>query len=212
MDIDEIIGLLPETVREVAKDRILSEIDQEKQRVITEYRKKDSEVLKYKNTLRDIGYDPETFASVEEFKTSIKTKTAAADTSNLTLKMLQEQLSDIKTQLVNETNLRVTSEEKVKTGSIKQLLVEQIGGKFYGDQYLIENIISSKQLDIIDNKVVANDGRPFEQFITDLFEQNKDNLKVEQKTGVAITVKPGAVAPLNKNTFSDKLKEQFKKK
>lgn len=212
MDIDEIVTLLPEEVREVAKDKILSAIEAEKQAGIAAYQKKDKETLKLKSVLKDLGYDHETYSSVEEFKTSIKTKTETADKSNLTLKMLQEQLSDIKTQLANETNLRVTSEEKVKTNTIKDALLTSIGGQFYGDNYLIENILNSKRLDLQEGKIVTKDGKDYDSFISEIFEQNKENQKVQTKEGVALTVKPGVTIPINKNSFGDKLKEKLRTK
>ena len=194
MDLEELLSVLPEEY----KDTVANLVNAEKQKGISEYKKKDSEVMKYKALVKDLGYDSEQYSNVDEFKQSTKTKLDTAEKSSLTLKMLNEQLTDLKSQLTNEVNSRVEKETKFKHEKIRNVLNQEIGNKLYGSKYLIDNIISSNQLDLNDDSIVSKDGKDLNTFITNILEENKDSLRVEQTKGPDLRINP------SKTELSDK--------
>jgi phosphoglucomutase len=186
MELEEIVNLIPEEQKEIVKETITKAIEAEKNKGIESYRKKDSEVLKYKSIVKELGYDPEKFDSVDKFKESIKQTVNLASDSELRYKVLEEKLNGITKQYEDEKNIRQAAEKKVKQETIKNKLSAELDD-IYGSQYIVENILLKDELDIVGEEIVTKDGKSFSDFVNTVLELNKDNRKVNTKDKINVS-------------------------
>ena len=64
MNLEELLGKIES---DELKEAIVSIVNEEKQKGISKYSKKDKEVLKYKSALKEVGYDTEKYSDIDAF-------------------------------------------------------------------------------------------------------------------------------------------------
>lgn len=173
MEFETILEQLPEELRETvqtfyqAKEQeYLSKIEEEKERGIQSYRKKDAETLKLKNQLR-----------------SLETGT---DENILREKTVAEQIKALQDQLDQERTTRSEAENKIKNKTIESELTKALGDKIYGAEDFIQLAVLRGDLKILDDQIVTSEGKPFSDYIATVLESKKGQLKVVQNPGVNI--------------------------
>jgi predicted RNase H-like nuclease (RuvC/YqgF family) len=183
MSLERLKELLATVESDELKQSVLKvysdDVDSEKQTGITKYNKKDSELLKLKQAVRDTGFDSEKHSTLKDYVESLKGVVDDKNNSDLKVNALETKLTDLTTQLETE---RTTA----KTNSIKAKLSQAIGSKFKGSELLINSLISDGKVDIQDGNYYFKDGdstKTFEDGVAGLEETYKDLLIVEQHSG-----------------------------
>jgi translation initiation factor 2 beta subunit (eIF-2beta)/eIF-5 len=177
----------------------------------TQYDKKQQQITKFQQTLNEIGYDPEKYKSVDEFKLSLKEKVNSANESDLKLKVLNEKISNLESLYNQEKETRSSVEKKAKNEFIKGKLTEVLSPKVFGASAIIENTLLKGELDIVDDVIVTKDGKSLDDFVTNVLDTHKDAIKVEQKSGSGVT--PTKNVPNNMSSddkFIEAIKAQMK--
>ena len=165
---------------------IITLVEEEKNRGIESYRKKDQEVLKYKNTLKELGWDSEKYQDVSEFVTTVKKKDEVVSKKDITISELNTKLIDLESKWTQERESAKQITEKSNRNKMLAELTGAIGDKLRGSKYIIDSYISNGRVAIVDDKVAFRDGETtidFNTGIQKVLEENKDLLIVNQKTG-----------------------------
>ena len=175
MEFESILEQLPEELRETVstfyqtrEQEYLVAIEAEKERGIQSYRKKDQETLKLKNQLR-----------------TLETETGT-DESILREKTVAEQIKALQDQLDQEIKRGSEAEKKIKNKTIESELTKALGDKIYGAEDFIQLAVLRGDLQILDDQIVTSEGKPFTDYITNILESKKGQLKVVQNPGVNI--------------------------
>jgi predicted transcriptional regulator with HTH domain len=196
-NIEDLVGQLPEGVQEEAKLFVSGLVEAEKNVGISKYSKKDGEVLKYKTVLKDLGYDADKFENVETFKESLIAQSTKAEAKEITLQELSDKFTnlaasheELNTKYTNEVSTRVGKEKELSDSNIKGMLEKAIGDSLYGANALIENVLLKGSLTETADGIVDSEGNNFDTFISNLLDNNKDNVKSKQKPGFDNKVKP----------------------
>lgn len=206
--ISEILDFIPEEKKSEVESFFNSEIEKEKQHGISTYSKKDKEVLKYKNVLKDLGYDNEKYDNVDTFKESLKETVGNVEQSNITLSELNTKFENLNTIYQQEVSTRMDKEKELETSAIRTELNTAIKGKLYGDEAIIENVILKNELSMVEGKILDKDGNDFDTFAKTLLEVNKDSLRATQKAGLDNKVKKNSIPP-SEDSFVNKLKQRM---
>lgn len=197
MTLEEVLNLIDEDKREEAATVINSMIEAEKEKGITTYRKKNKESIKYKNIIRDLGYNPDDYSSYDEFKETVLDKMNKAETSMTEIEKLNQKIATLTEAYEEERKIRTQKEQESQKIKIQNKLKEALSPKLYGADYLIENLLNKGEFVIEDDNIVSKDGLPFDAKIEKIIESNKDNLKEEKKTT------PGVVKQTNVREAND---------
>lgn len=208
MTLEEILSKVED---ETIKNAIVDVVNSEKEKGIQSYRKKDTEVLKYKNALKTMGYDHEKYSDVDEFINTKKLVEEKATKSEMTIQSLNEKLIEIEANLQAERDKVVRKEQEAKTNYLTSELTKTIGDKFYGSQYMIKTLITDGVVDVQNNKVVFKDGDNilgFDEGVKKLEETNKDILKVNQKTGSGDNG-GNPIIPTNTDTVENAIRKEM---
>jgi hypothetical protein len=194
MNLDEMLKKLSslENGEELA-EAVMTALESEKERGIASTRKKDKDVLKLKATLKDLGYDKETFDDLDSFVENIKKTKDSTVKSELTINTLNDRVNELILDLKKEREAKEAITTKAKVKTLEAELQSTIGDKFFGAKYLIKDLISSGSVDIDeDGNKYFKDGDtlvPWEKGIESLKEKNKDILKVSQSAGSGDIIK-----------------------
>lgn len=172
------------------KDTLIEEIvgvvEAEKTKGIESYRRKDQEVLKFKNALKELGYDSEKYADVSEFIGTVKKKDESLTKKELTISELNNKLLDLETKWSAERESAKQIAEKANRNKMLAELTSNIGDKLKGSKYIIESLINNGRVTVVEDRVAFKDGESIVDFNTGIqkvLEENKDLLIVSQKTG-----------------------------
>ena len=162
------------------------EVGKEKEKGISSYQKKDKEVVKLKGMLKELGYDKDTYDSIDEFKSSIQKAKDKADNSDMTISSLNSKIETLTEQFNKAEEQKTKLAEKNKKSTIYNKLNKSIGDQLYGSEYVIESLINNKKVDMNGENVVFRNGDDvvdFDTGVKKLLDENKDILKVNQKSG-----------------------------
>jgi len=197
MNLEEILAKIES---DELKEAIVSKINEEKEKGISSYSKKDREVLKYKNALKDLGYDHEKYNDVQEFIESKKSVEQTATDSKLTIATLNDKLNELTATLESEKAQAEAIKRSAKENKLTAELTKTIGGEFYGADYLIKSLITDGKVDLDEatNQVFFKNGDdliPFEKGVEKLKEENRDMLKVTQAGGTGDKGGNGNIQP-----------------
>jgi len=168
------------------KEAIVAKINEEKERGITEYRKKDQEVLKYKGLIKDLGYDSEKYDSIDSFVESKKKVDKVATESNLTIAQLNDKLTNYMAELETERNNTRQIQKKAKETKLNAELSGKLGSLFYGADFMVKTLISEGIADIDNDQTVIRDGDrvlSLDEGVNLLKDKYKDSLKATQVPG-----------------------------
>ena len=138
---------------------------------------------KIKSALGDIGYES---GDVVDFIGDIKKKQQSSDKSKYEKATLEEKLNDLERKWEEAENKAKQLERETIVNKISSKLNDSISDKIYGSKYVIESLINSGRVDMVDGDILFKNGDDFISFdkgIESVLEENKDMLKVNQKSG-----------------------------
>lgn len=190
MTLEQLKLALMKATTEAEKEDIISAIESlltaETEKGKSLYKKKDSEALKLKNAMKELGYDPETDGDLETFIAKSKSKRGDVESSKLTIAQLSEKLTEVQNEIATERSRANEHKAKAEREAMNSKLTSTIGDKIFGSKYVIESLINNKRVKIVDDNVVFANGEdiiPFDAGIKKVLEENKDMLKVSQNNG-----------------------------
>jgi hypothetical protein len=171
MEFESLLEQIPEDLRDVVstfyqtkEQEYIAAIEAEKERGIQSYRKKDQETLKLKNQLKSFE--------------------SGSDETILREKTVAEQIKALQDQLEEERVTRSEAEKKIKNKTIEGELTKALGDKIYGAEDFIQLAVLRGDLQILDDQIVTSEGKPFSDYISNVLESKKGQLKVIQNPGV----------------------------
>jgi hypothetical protein len=196
------------------KTSIKKIVDQERSKGISSYNKKDQEVLKYKNALKDLGYSSDEYDNISSFIDKKKSEKEKIAESSITISSLNDKINSL-TSAIDEERKKVAEKDRLaKVSEMKARLTNSdIGKKFYGSSFMIESLINNGKVDLVDNDVVYKNGEEtlnLKDAFKILSEEYKSDLKVDQTGGTGAL---GGKTPGDKpSSFSDLLKAELSNK
>jgi len=189
MTIEELMAMIGGDNADTIKNGIVGLINDEKTKGVESYNKKDKETMKFKNALKGLGYDHEKHETVDSFLTefqdelSNKDKTITDD--KITTNSLNEKI-DLLTKSISDRDAREeVLRVKTENATMRSKLTEALTGKVYGPNFIIDSLITNKEVSLNDDKVVFGDGDSvvdFDTGIAALFENNK-GVVISQQSG-----------------------------
>jgi len=210
MTLEEILGSIE---ADNVKEAIVAKINEEKERGISEYRKKDQEVLKYKGLIKDLGYDSDKYESIDSFVESKKKVDKVATESNLTIAQLNDKLTNYMTELETERNNTRQIQKKAKETKLNADLSGKLGNMFYGADFMVKTLISEGVADIENDQTIIRDGDrvlSLDEGINLLKDKYKDSLKATQVAGSGDNGGT-KVTPQKEKSFAEQMAERLKK-
>lgn len=208
MDFDEfksVLEGLPEGKGASLIDFHLNQVDQERQRGISETSKRNREnegLRKFKMAVENLGYDGE--SDLTDFVSSLKSTQETSKTQRTTLSSLQGELEKLRTdfgktqtELENERKAALELKDKARKEKIRGVLTDHLKDKVYGHDFLSDGLINSGKVTLDDNEkvVFVNEDKTtvgFEDGVKTLLESRPDIVKNSQRPGGAATpTKPG---------------------
>ena len=188
MTIDELKKMLEAdgADKNAIMESVIELVNAEKTKGIESYRKKDQESLKLKNAFKDLGYNSDEDGDLENFVNKSKSKKTEVESSKLTIAQLSEKLTDLESKISQEKLRADTMRQRADKEKINSKLTATIGEKIFGSKYIIESLINNSKVKIIDDNVVFSEGDEiisFDTGIAKVLEENKDMLKIAQKSG-----------------------------
>jgi len=210
MTLEQLLALLDsgEITKETAaqgKQVILDAIEAEKNKGITSYQSKDKEVLKYKAAVKKLGYSKEEVDGLDAFIESLASKSASADGKDVTIAELKSNITSITKRLDDEAAEKTALAEKHGNTRAQMELQKSIGDKFVGADTIIENLLLSKRVSVVDDKVVFKDGEnivTFEDGVKALEEKYKGQIKSNQAGGANTTQGGSGLPPKKLNEMT----------
>lgn len=177
----------PNTVLEAVQGLV----EAEKQKGITLYQKKDGELLKLKNSLKETGYDPESGKNFKDYLTELSTKAKASTEAEVTINTLNSKLSDLTEKFAEAQNKQRAAEEASVKDSLKTKLTTLLGDKVYGSKFVIDNLVAKGEVKKIDGKEVWNVDGADVDFNTGLDKFLKNNADIVKSSQAGGTGQPG---------------------
>ena len=171
MDLEQLLSKLE---NDELKDAVVGLISAEKERGVAAYRKKDSELVNFKGTLKSKGYDPETM-KLDEWLDKIPKTEEKIRESNMTIAQLNDKLNHFQSQLESERTA-------VKQSKIQAELTNAVGNTFYGSEYMIKSWLTDGKVDLVDGQVTY-EGKNFREAFETIKNENKGLLRVNQAPG-----------------------------
>lgn len=165
---------------------ILELVNAEKEKGVSSYKKKDQETLKLKNAIKELGFNPDEDGDIDNFIQKQKSKKTETESVKLSNAQLAEKLANIEEQMNAERSRAANMQKKAEREKINSKLTSTIGEKIFGSKYVIESLINNGKVKVIDDDVVfvnGDDVVPFDTGIRNVLEENKDMLKLSQKSG-----------------------------
>ena len=140
MDLEEILSLLDgeELDRSKVKESFKNFVNDVEEKGKSSYRKKDKEVLKFKEALKGLGWNADEQTDLEGFIDSLKTTKTKVSDADLTIQSLNSKLNEITTSLEKERTLREQKEKEAKQGKISSKLATDLAGKVKGVDKVVE--------------------------------------------------------------------------
>jgi len=163
-----------------------SSIEGEKSRGIEASNKKGQEnatLRKRLEGLDSLGYDPEKESVAEFFKRTIAEKDTTLKNSGSEKDELLRQIADINKKLDSEIQVRSAAEIQRDNTLISTKLREALVGKIYNAEDTIYRLIQEKRLKVENGHVVPADGKSFDDFVKNVFDEKKDFVITTQNPG-----------------------------
>jgi len=190
MTVEELLKTITGDSAESIKEEIVNLINIEKEKGIASYNKKDKEVMKFKNALKEIGYDSTKYDTIESFLSTYKDEQTqrenASSEEKITINSLNEKIMNLSNTLEKEaqekTALKLKSDKEMMTNKLTQA----IGEKVYGSKFLIESLILNGTVSMQDDNIVWGSGDSavdLETGVNSFLENNKDIVKSPQNGG-----------------------------
>ena len=178
-----------------ALDFHISSIEAEKSRGITEVNRRNKEnegLRKFKQAFENLGYDGTT--DLNEYANSLKATTESVSQKDGILgdlqnkvKRLEGDFSKTQAELAAERQAAAELKLKAKHSALKGVMIESLKDKVYGHDFVINDLIQSGRVDLVEDKpVFVNDDKttvPFEDGVNKLLESRPDIVKNTQRPG-----------------------------
>lgn len=178
-----------------ALDFHISSIEAEKSRGITEVNRRNKEnegLRKFKQAFENLGYDGTT--DLNEYANSLKATTESVSQKDGILgdlqnkvKRLEGDFSKTQAELAAERQAAAELKLKAKQSALKGVMIESLKDKVYGHDFVINDLIQSGRVDLVEDKpVFVNDDKttvPFEDGVKKLLESRPDIVKNTQRPG-----------------------------
>lgn len=178
--------LLSKVSDETLKEQIADFVAEQKDYSVSQYRKKDKEVLDMKIKLKT-KFGIEDLNDLDDIVDKYTKNSEESTKSKLTINSLNERVEELINSLNNEREAKIQIEKKAKTKTLEAELTSHIGDKFYGSKYLIKDLINDGAFDIdTDGSLFYKSGDtvlPFDKGIEAIKEKNKDMLRISQTVG-----------------------------
>ena len=185
-EIAQLTGSVEGEKLEALKNAVISLVGAEKQRGIEAANKKGQETEKFRNALKDVGYDPSKYESIKAFLDYYKTNAATTQTKLSESEKVQQAFSALSTELESiKAELETTKREKLNNG-VKLALTEAIGDRIYGADIAVQSLISGGNFVEEGGKFFAVDGdtkTPVLDFANAFVDSRTDIHKVSQRAG-----------------------------
>jgi len=178
--IDEIKEIF--TSDDFNKDTVLADITDTLADQKLKYVSKDKEALKVKSALKSMGYNKDEHGDLDAFTNHInelKSKTINNSEAITKLTLMESKLKEYETK---ESNWKRESERSKLTDT----LTTELGSKLKGSKYIINDLITSGKVKLVDSEVVFMDGETptlFKNGIEKVLADNADLLISEQNPG-----------------------------
>ncbi len=156
------------------------------------YTKKATQVSKYLDILAKLGYDKDSYENPDDFVTKFKEKSESTDGATDALQLLQARLDKLETEKNAETERAEVLKATADRNTIETKLRDAIDDKLKGSKLIIKDLISEKQVKLVDGEVVFVNGDGvmlFEDGIAKVLADNEDLLKAEIRPGAGSTSK-----------------------
>ena len=172
--------------QEKALEGIQSLVNEEKQKGITLYQKKDGELLKLKNTIKEAGYDSSQHETLKEYVTSLSKKAATSDEATITINSLNEKISDLTEKFSTSQREQQEAVTMATTESLSSKLTGSLGDKLYGADYVIDSLLRNGDVKKVDDRATWSiDGTEldYDQGLEKFIKQSGDILKSTKTNG-----------------------------
>ena len=166
-------------------------INAEKQKGITEYQKKDGELLKLKNFIKESGFDSDRHGTLKEYIKSISTKAANSDNDKVTINSLTEKLNELTETFATSQRVQKEATEKANTESLRSVLTSELGSKVFGAGFIIDNLLRKGDVKKVDGKdIFSVDGVDLDlkTGINKFLENNRDIVRSTPTDGRGVPV------------------------
>jgi len=183
MTLEEIKAALEAAGKQDVYEDVVGLVNSEREKGIAESRKRNNEnarLRKFKQAFETLGYTDDT--DLEDFVASVGS--SKGPTNNLTLKLLNDKIKSMESELQGERR-------KSKTSKIVSELTKALNDKVYGAQFLIRTLLADDKVDLADDQVVFKDGDTVLDFntgINKILETNKEIVKANQNPGTGTKV------------------------
>jgi hypothetical protein len=202
MPLEDILGALDAE----GKATVLAAIDAEKTKGINAKKSADTEAIKAKDKLKDLGWDSEKYENFDAFKDTIGKKVQAADDSEVTLAGLNDKINTLTTKLTVSEETSTAKTLKLSNKAITKKLTGAIGSKLYASEYIVDANVSKFTYDEDSDTVSPIEGT-YDDNIKSILEANKENLKVEMVEGDEVVT--NKTKPSGESDFVSQLKERM---
>lgn len=166
----------------VDKDVVYSKVESLANDLKLKTKQKDKENLSLKSDFKKLGYDTNTFTDRDAFVTHItelKNKTQSDSEAKSKLLLAEGRIKEFETKTIE-------LEKKNSQSKIQTTLNEKLNGKIKGADTIIENLILTNKVKLVDNDVVfvnGDDLTALDKGIEGLFKKHADLLISEQNPG-----------------------------
>jgi len=164
------------------KDTVLTDIKDTLADQKLKYTTKDKEVLKYKSTIKSLGYNKDEHGDLDTFANHInelKSKTITQSEASTKLTLAESRIKEL--ELKEQTFKR-----ELESSKLQDALNKELGTKLKGSKYIVNDLINSGKVKLVDGDVVFMDGDVptlFANGIEKVLKENEELLLVDIKTG-----------------------------
>jgi hypothetical protein len=180
MNLEELLGKLPEEVKGDVSEYIGTAISAEKERGIAETQKRNVENQKLKGYLKDLGYSSDNYETISSFVEDKKAQTAEKDIS---LASLSEKFNELTSELEKERQIVAAKEKESYNLKLNNELNERFGNTFYAQQDIIDNLIANGKVSLDDSSNLKFGELSFEEGFKALKESKADSVKADITPG-----------------------------
>lgn len=174
-------------------------VNEEKQRGISLYQKKDGELMKVKAAIKEAGFDSSKHETLKDYVKSLGQKAQSSDEDKITINTLNEKLSDLTEKFTNAERAQMEAVQKANTETLRSKLTTALGEKVYGANYVIESLIQKGEVKKLDDKVVWSvDGMDldYDAGLEKFLKNNGDIIKSTKTNGTGV---PGSTSVSGKD-------------
>lgn len=187
MDLEQLKASLEAAGKTQEFEAVLALIEAEKNKGINESKRRNQEnqsLRKYKQAVETLGFKEGD--DLDSWSASIIEKTSGGNKDSLSMKALNNKISDLERMYENEKKARLNAETNAKNKAISAKLTTALNDKVYGADLLVQSLLNDNAVDLDGDNVVFVDGDDkvdFDTGIKNLLDKRKDIAKTTQVNG-----------------------------